>query len=160
MTVQLAAVPFVGTTIPNNRIMFSNGKTVEIETRRDSYMWRAVPKIAADGSEYNVWRTVGENLVITTQCFIGIWQNSADLDEVANAIDHIEERISKQNDDARLLTSSDRGTLKGRATRLRQQKGVGLKHLKDPALARAKQKKREEKEKKLNDLRELAASLS
>ena len=156
--VQLAAVPCVGSTTPNV-IVFSNGKTVEIETRRDSYMWRAVPKIAANGREYNLWRTVGENLVITTQCFIGIWQNSADLDEVSNAIDHIRERISEQDDDARLLTSFDHGTLKGRATRLRK-RGVGLKHLEDPELARAKQKKREEKEKKLNDLRELAASLS
>ena len=134
MTVQLAAVPFVGATIPNNRIMFSSGRTVEIELRtyRDC--------------------VGGLTDTITDKCFVEIWQNSANMGEVWAAVQHIKSRPDTD------LWVSCYSYIKRRATRLRNL-GVTLKSLTDGQAELAKQNEREEKEKKLNDLKELATAL-
>ncbi len=158
MTVQLAAVPCVGSTTPNV-IVFSNGKTVEIETRHTRNQW---------SYDHDLGRCSWEGISsMTPKCFVSIWQNSADLDEVLRAVKYIENYIESSFSSRQSLHTSTywspRFALKARASRLRN-KGVDLKHLEDPTLdasrAEAKQKEQEQKEKKLNDLKELAALLS
>ena len=134
MTVQLAVVPCVGSTTPNV-IVFSNGKTVEIELKK-----------------YKVCTGWIRN-TITDKCFIGIWQNSEDMGEVWNAVEYI-----RDQPDADLWVSCY-SYIKRRATRLRNL-GISLKDLSDPRAELAKQKEQEQKEKNLNELKELAHSLS
>jgi len=156
--VQLAAVPCVGSTTPNV-IVFSNGKTVEIETRFKNHRIVYTKGLG--------WNHAGWVYSMTPKCFVSIWQNSADLSEVVRAVKVVENHVATSSHGGdRLHTSTYRAprfAFKARASRLRN-KGVDLKHLEDPTLdasrAEAKQDEREEKEKKLNDLKELAVSLS
>jgi|TARA_R110002110_G_C12991476_1_gene674780 hypothetical protein len=138
MTVQLAAVPCVGSTTPNV-IVFSNGKTVEIELKK-----------------YKAWSSYESTMSLDTiadKCFVGIWQNSADMDEVWQAVEYIKSRPGTD------VWVSCYSYIKRRSTRLRNL-GVDLKPLADNRAARRMQNEKEQKEKNLNDLKELAASLS
>ena len=98
MTVQLSVVPCVGSTTPNV-IVFSNGKTVEIELKK-----------------YKVWSSYESTMsldTITDKCFIGIWQNSEDMGEVWNAVEYIKSRPDSD------VWVSSYSYIKRRATRLR-----------------------------------------
>jgi nucleoid DNA-binding protein len=158
MNVQLAAVPYVGATDPNpNVIVFSNGKTVEIKVSKKKQRYGRQPGNGA------VIGNIGWYYSMDPECFIGIWQNSADLDEAYRAVKHVEEYITDRKESTDRLDVSGfrdgRRSLKNRATRLKN-KGVNLKRLEDPAVAAIESKKRERKEKYFDDLKELAASLA
>jgi hypothetical protein len=161
---KLAAVPYVGATDPNpNVIVFSNGKTVEIKVSKKEQRYGYCPERSpvVNGHTYHV--NVGWYYSMDPECFIGIWQNSADLDEAYRAVKHVEEYITDRKESTDRLDISGfrdgRRSLKNRATRLKN-KGINLKHLEDPAVAAIESKKRERKEKYFDDLKELAASLA
>jgi len=164
MTVQLAAVPYVGSTDPNpNVIVFSNGKTVEIKVSKKKQRYGYDPELSRviNGRAYQV--NIGWYYSMDPECFIGIWQNSADLDEAYRAVKHVEGYVIDRKQSTDRLDISGfrdvRRSLKNRATRLKN-KGINLKYLEDPAVAAIESKKSQTEEKKLNDLKELAALLS
>jgi hypothetical protein len=140
MTVQLAAVPCFASVTPENVILFSNGKTVEVELK-----------------SYKQWNYTRHT--VTDKCFVQIWQNSADLGEACRAVFHILQNVPECRNPWTVWECSIRSQVKSRATRLRNL-GVNLNSLIDPSVVNAKKKKEEQKEKNLNDLRELASSLS